>query len=551
MNGEQNTGKNIKRRRKTETRDKIGCTANKPTSDSFSNRDNVTFEKNVNDPAWYNKYPNLVADSANISYASQLGLVAKDATDYNLGASSTITYYIGKSLAKRAALPGYLILEVETVPGYANSVTDPINVAANQIYANVRYRNSGHANYEAPDLMMYLLAMDEAFIYLANMRRIYGMLRAYDPNNRYAPKYWLQSMGYDYDDLVVNMANLRTFINLYAAKLIQRYVPEGIAMFERHRNVFEGVYKDSPDPKSQNYIFMPVGYRVWDDANGTLTPKEFTRDSNSHLITYKTIVDDGNRIIEAIVGSEDFGIMSGDLMKAYKNNYYVPLGVTDDYLTLPVYSDEVCSQIENANVLDGVPTPITQHRAADPSEYSYITCVPKFTLMGASRWLLNIEQIMNMHVPVPKPLDNMVASRFKLVVDNSNFDPQGATPSAASIAGCGSEIVRRGTYYTFVYTKDNPTNLSLEKTEFLAYRNETPEVPSSMSANWAAISNFSAFHHAPRVLIGQFGDSARTMAFLAYDSMQYDTYALVAPETIANMHNVALQSLWMIPETTM
>lgn len=54
-----------------------------------------------------------------------------------------------------------------------------INVAAKNIYAYVRFANSGARNYDAPNLMTYLLALDSAYqIYACGVRLYAALIQA-------------------------------------------------------------------------------------------------------------------------------------------------------------------------------------------------------------------------------------------------------------------------------------------------------------------------------------------------------------------------------------
>lgn len=67
--------------------------------------------------------------------------------------------------------------------GRTSGESSPANVASKNIYSFVRFANSGRTNYEATDLMMFLLAMDNAYMYAGYLIRIYGIIMKNDPSN--------------------------------------------------------------------------------------------------------------------------------------------------------------------------------------------------------------------------------------------------------------------------------------------------------------------------------------------------------------------------------
>lgn len=127
----------------------------------FSNRDRKSFDKAIdkrecmgskdNDPAWYALNPQLLKDAASFPYAWPLGLrlnVGEYGANVNAG-----------------SLPGIFAMHWVPTIGYSSDGTSPINVASVNIYTKVRHDNSGHANYDHADYMMYLMAMDSVYAF--------------------------------------------------------------------------------------------------------------------------------------------------------------------------------------------------------------------------------------------------------------------------------------------------------------------------------------------------------------------------------------------------
>lgn len=97
--------------------------------------------------------PQLVKDVASLSFRTPLG------SPSGLPSRSNP---VGRD---RRSIPGIMNLYfVPTIGSSTAGESSAINIAAKNIYSFVRHENSGRINYDAPDLMLYLLALDSAFM---------------------------------------------------------------------------------------------------------------------------------------------------------------------------------------------------------------------------------------------------------------------------------------------------------------------------------------------------------------------------------------------------
>lgn len=200
-----------------------------------------------NDPNWYLHNNQLAKDVASFSFNARTGdriyLKGYGATSINL------------------YMPG--IYSIQTMPsiGYcagAATPTAPANQAAAQLYSYVRHANSGHSNYDAPDLMLYLLAMDSIYTYWAFLTRAYAISRTVSMRNTYVGDAMLKAMHINPDDLRDNMANFRAYINSYAARVMSWAVPRVMNYLTRHSWMYSNIYKDEDVAKSQFYMYNPA-----------------------------------------------------------------------------------------------------------------------------------------------------------------------------------------------------------------------------------------------------------------------------------------------------
>lgn len=116
------------------------------------------------------------------------------------------------------------------------------------------------------------------------------------------------------------------------------------------------VFKDSDVERSQLYFFQPEVVFTYDDAKGQLNPQIIpeTLDADAGLDQLYAL---GDKILNALISSEDIGIMSGDILKAYgEGAMYKMAPIGDDYIVHEIYSKEVLSQVNNTTLVGSVDT---------------------------------------------------------------------------------------------------------------------------------------------------------------------------------------------------
>ena len=308
-----------------------------------------------NDPNWYALNPQLLKDAASFPYAWPLG------NKLDVGS-------FGPKL-NAGSLPGIMVMNWVPTIGYSSDGTSPVNVASINTYTKVRHDNSGHANYDHADYMMYLLAMDSVYAFHSWMRRVYGCMLTYSNTNRYYPRALVKAMGVDFDNLQGNLADFRQYINTYAVKASALAVPAKMSFMTKHYWMSEGIYFDSNQDKPQTYLFNPVGFYQFqlssgDTPHGTLELKNmFTQSSDdsagvgcrSKAWTLADFIAYGDSLLAPIISDEDFGIMSGDTLKSFGIGGCYTLPITEEtYTVVPSYSSEVLDQIQNATFI-GMP----------------------------------------------------------------------------------------------------------------------------------------------------------------------------------------------------
>lgn len=291
--------------------------------------------KIVNDPSWYNLNKQLVHDVSSFAFGAPLG-------------SPTPIF---KSNGSKAGIPG--VMRIQYTLAYGDASFDEgssLNMASKQIYSYVRYANSGARNYDAPDLMLYLLAMDSLYSLIAEGKRAYSLALTAKGENRYYSNAMLTAAGWDPENVRENLAQLRAAVNQICMRTNALYVPDVMPLVLRHTWLNINIFKDAPIKKSNEYVFVPTGYFMHDDVHGCniFVARTTPTGTNMTVSDYITLC---NRLLNALLTSEDIGLMSGDILKAYGNTHLVTMmQIADDFHIESAFSNEVLTQINGASI---------------------------------------------------------------------------------------------------------------------------------------------------------------------------------------------------------
>lgn len=314
-----------------------------------------------NDVSWYSKNEQMLKDAASFSYNRPLGSEIGATRIFSPNVSPQFNYTAN---ASATSVAGVMNLLTAITPGLSTDYTSPINLAAQNIYSFVRYENSGAKNYEPADLMFYLLSLDSGYAMWNFLKRAYGIARSYNQKNWYYPRVFIESQGIDFDDLMANLSDFRLYLNTMASRLMSFCVPAVMPLFVRHSWMFSNIWKDADNDKAQCYQFIPAyffQYQEVSTAAGSLQPIQwlsytannanYSNQVNPTLKTFAQIKQYADGIINALSMSEDIGVMSGDILKAYGQDKLFKLSpVEADYVCTPTYAEDVLNQIHNAYV---------------------------------------------------------------------------------------------------------------------------------------------------------------------------------------------------------
>nr|DAL51049.1 MAG TPA_asm: capsid [Bacteriophage sp.] len=492
-----------------------------------------------NDPAWYAANSSLLRDSGSFSFNNPIG-----------NRITLVPTGSGAIPAKTMSIPG--VYAIKTAPSIGISVdnSSPVNIAARNIYSFVRHANSGHSNYDAPDLMLYLLAMDQLYSALAFMSRAYGVMSYYSQANRYLPKALMYAMGLDYDDFMAQLADFRYFINSSAVKVGSMCVPKSMSYFARHMWMYSNVYKDSAAWKSGLYLYTP--YSFWQYApiassqGGSLVQVLVKGADSSGLMTFAELRAMMTNMMNAIILDEDSNIMSGDILKAFTADGVFKIGpISEDYTVEPVHNVEVLGQINNATLVGESLTNNTVTQSMTGATAGALLFNPGVATDTYTTTYVGMDTLFNCFTDMPTPEEVMVNSRLTI-------QPLGDGAGTAHFTSTGSDIALFGQIFTFVADDNNKWDVVTP-----AYATKVVKYPfyDAASIDLESFANITGqqecFDWHPQVIpvMGAVNDSgAVTSGSILWPQIDLDNYTMMNARDLEKMHETALLSQFAVPQ---
>lgn len=401
-----------------------------------------------NDVSWYSRNPTLLMAAASIPFPYRPGMyVPWNATAE--GATQNIQDH---------AIPGIMTLRWMPTVGYSQTATDPPSVVGKEMFAKVREKFSGSIDADPPDFVIYTMALDSIFAYIAHLKRIYRVLTAYTSENHYIPDVMMNALGFT-DAQILDLKNNRMqffqMINELVYMTRKFNIPAVFDIINRHYWLSDNVYTDAESINSQFYAFVCVDYFQY-GLSSTTSGVEVGSLSLQHLNIPNTNVAEylfgfGRDLINALSGSDDAYIISGYLMRAYEGTpvFTVDELVLEDRL-IPRYDPEVLSQIENARAtlqtnIGNSSVTITNTVTQDPSTNAII-CKPHCAVKSLTKMEQSIgvdQPTISIRSDAPTVADVVIATRLKMGVMNYVASETGYEYDIV----CGSEIVTGMTIY--------------------------------------------------------------------------------------------------------
>lgn len=302
-------------------------------------------------------------DASSIPYSDVFGknirVVDTDRV-YTFNSGSGTENKILKFASQDIAVPGICVLDVSPSIGDASDRNSPANVAATALYTHVRYMNSGRKNYDQADLMIYGLTAADLYSFINWMIRIYNCAFIFSQRNTYVGKDLLEAQGVS-PSIIEDLPALRYWINVFINKVASYAVPDEIYLYRKRAFMYANVYSESPSGsiKDQLYMYNPhhfYRFTLDDHEKGSLElinvkDGAWYRDSNGYL-TLQGLRAIGDRLLSDMWGDEDFGIMAGDVLRAFDGKIVALSQIGAEGGLLPLYDPYVLHQMKNSTLFD-------------------------------------------------------------------------------------------------------------------------------------------------------------------------------------------------------
>lgn len=365
---------------------------------------------NFNDYAWYNRNPALAEAAARIPFPYRPGMALPNV--FTTPASSgAVAQYV---------LPGVLALNWIPSIGQAAVATDPINIAAKEVYARVRREFSGSIEADPPDFMVYFVCLDSIFCYIAALKRVYRALTRYDKDNMNMPFVLLRAFGLSAtaaQNLQLMKTRLWGVINTLVGMTRKFRCPNLFPYFARHYWLSDNVYGDDKLMNAQFYVFTQQAYYKYALKN---TPDGVPAGGAELVqhpfggtnVTPDSLLEFGRSLIDALAESDDAYLISGYLMRAYKDaaEFFVDELPEDQALT-PVYDEAVLAQIQNSMTPLNLGGGTTFGTAYDISQNPKTNCVLCAPWANATSDTYN-GILLNLRAPIPAVPEVIEATRL-------------------------------------------------------------------------------------------------------------------------------------------
>nr|QXV86622.1 capsid protein [Rat picobirnavirus] len=390
--------------------------------------------RGVNDMSWYNQYPALIQTAASFPYPYRPGMTIDFGTAAIQATASTT-----KTVPVAHQIPGVLVLEWYPSVGQSLYPTDPASIAGKEMYARVRKVYSGAIDADAPDFVMYTLALDSVFAYCAWLKRLYRALNAWTPDNYALPDALLMAFGLSQSEITSlreDRANLLHCINELILQSQKFRCPAIMDIFNRHYWMSDNIYLDAPSIASQIYAFNPQGLYILNaqqkvaiagsaDTAAGLSISPMPTVSADVDVSVSSLFNYGLSLIQALDEWDDSYLISGYLMRAYEGvpSFKVDLLTIDEQLT-PLYVEEVLMQIENSRTaatlvyagnMGVFQNPLTNAVVSQP------ICAPRKTTANGIN--LNLPGTISVRSDSPTLTDNVIATRLQTLTSADTITP--------------------------------------------------------------------------------------------------------------------------------
>jgi hypothetical protein len=556
---------------------------------------NSTSVAAYNDPSWWFQDPAMARDAASIWCTQRLGSKTPD----QFGGSESSPFKIKSSISTAGIMrinfvPTYGTTGPVSDDGVSRFDTSAINTAASKVYWDVVHANSRNIQYDPSDLMMLFINMDNIYMMIMDAIRAYAYAKRYSMDNVYYGRALVQAMGWDYDNLIVNLAAFRYKLNTLINLVNRIHVPRIYNIFAAHINLVDRVFCDAPKTRAQLYVMVADGHYEYDDANGKIEWKaHYTTNSSgqrgtTHSVKNFAFLNTIETQINAVINSTWMGVMDGDILKRYgEGSMFTLPSIPEELEAVPVFDQEFQFMIRNSDFIGprkqgvrGGALPsnnlsVTISHATSnvsrleirtlwtqylPNDVSNKTNYPTnlVLMMARSRVIPLCDQRI---IDFPDEVDItpevvMLATRATFTIASELSETRQYYPSSAGniteitreLSSVGTMVI---THFEMYYT--NPTSLNVNEVIYgdftaIRYEVESPGAKPEEDNSYRALlirAQAAQFKYLPRLEVHYiFNATPATNLWIALDDGAIDNFGFISYEQIQRLNYVAVNSIF-------
>lgn len=352
-----------KEKAKSRPKNRSNSNRNKGKGRNCGNRTNKGFPKNSqksqtaiietgtkdNDPSWY--IPN--------------GQVAKDfgtfSSNYNTWTSMRPYLVTGGTTIRPVYdwIPGVMSLDImPTFPTAEQEGVSSLYQASVILWESIQAKNSRTPEFEAADLMNYIIAASNAYAAYLEGCRAYSIATDWVTTNAYYPIAVAKALDLNLDDIADDLAQFRGALNMLGIKLAQLALPKSIDYTNRLLFLAMNMYVDSTEVKTAS-IYVPnlLGFYklIEGDPNHPTTYLNFIPSSTyaqySTGRTREQILDRIKELSTALYMSDDMQRIQTTLVQAFGwGSMYELHPIAENFKCEYLYDTALLSQFENAYI---------------------------------------------------------------------------------------------------------------------------------------------------------------------------------------------------------
>lgn len=287
--------------------------------------------KGSNDISWHSPDTELLKRTASLSWSYQTGEMVQ--------INRPMVVVPEPENPKYASQGGFCVIrDMPSVGGFGSFdgyQSQPTYNAANSLLTTMRSKTRVRNTYDAPDIMMLMIAMDNIYSAVAFCKRLAATVSMYSYQNHYMPAEMIRAQGIDPEWMAQNQFTFVTQLNVIISEINKIYIPSRMHIFELHNQRFSNYYTEGDSIKDQIYFFTPaflsqIDYNATADYQSIVKPivclpgTVTTTDGKITGCTYNSGTIPGNillmalrQMVTAVIEHDSTADITGDMENAF------------------------------------------------------------------------------------------------------------------------------------------------------------------------------------------------------------------------------------------